>query len=216
MQIAYAIIISKYKDENIYEAFLALLLIFVLLIVATSGVAAKKFEGDGFDSPEAAVMAYVEAFIAGDVTAMLSTFAIESYIDNTDRVALLERIRGVSLRELHMIPLANDDIRELEIANRYGLLAESLLYQYLSYHVPEEYNERFERTLQLHAEGYGCDELRNMIVQLNIGGEDYLLCMDCVRYGDKWYNCSFSGVLGSYIGISSSYAGLILMSEVID
>ena len=40
---------------------------------------AGSFEGPGFDSPEDAALAYIEAFNAGDVQGMISTFAIEIF-----------------------------------------------------------------------------------------------------------------------------------------
>ena len=41
-------------------------------------------EGDGFSSPEAAIIAYVEAFKSGDVDKMISTYAVESYVECFD------------------------------------------------------------------------------------------------------------------------------------
>ena len=43
-----------------------------------------RMEGSGFASPEDAVTAYLEAMKAGDLSGMLSTFAIETYIQNVD------------------------------------------------------------------------------------------------------------------------------------
>lgn len=53
---------------------------------------AHAFEGSGFDSPEEAVTAYLEAMQEGDVQGMLSTFAIETYVDNVDAQTYLTRM----------------------------------------------------------------------------------------------------------------------------
>lgn len=49
-------------------------------------------EGAGFDSPYDAVQSYIDALNAGDVSAMLSTFAIETYVDNMDAAEAIDRI----------------------------------------------------------------------------------------------------------------------------
>lgn len=43
---------------------------------------AVKFEGEGFDSPEDAALAYITALNNSDINEVLSTFAIENYVDN--------------------------------------------------------------------------------------------------------------------------------------
>ena len=44
-------------------------------------LAGLRFEGEGYESPEEAVAAYLEAMRNGDVAGMLSTFAIETYVE---------------------------------------------------------------------------------------------------------------------------------------
>lgn len=51
-----------------------------------------KVEGNGFDSPEEAVEAYIEALNNGDIDGMIACFAIESYVDNFDTRAHIERM----------------------------------------------------------------------------------------------------------------------------
>ncbi len=46
-----------------------------------------SYEGAGYATPEEAVQAYITARQAGDVSAMLSTFAIETYVDSYDAEA---------------------------------------------------------------------------------------------------------------------------------
>jgi len=79
-----------------------ILLCLVLLLSAAGNVfllltAQKeepKFEGEGFASPEEAITAYAEAMSAGDVKAMLSTFAIESFVERYDVEERAEALRS--------------------------------------------------------------------------------------------------------------------------
>lgn len=51
-----------------------------------------SYEGDGFDTPEEAAIAYVEALRDQDVPAMRAAFAVESYVEQCDYGAHLERV----------------------------------------------------------------------------------------------------------------------------
>lgn len=51
----------------------------------------KRIEGNGFDSPEDVLSAYIEALNDGDIDGMLAAYAIESYIDNVSTRADIER-----------------------------------------------------------------------------------------------------------------------------
>ena len=44
----------------------------------------EKLEGTGYDSPEKAVEAYVNYLKEGNLKGIISTFAVESYVDNYD------------------------------------------------------------------------------------------------------------------------------------
>lgn len=57
------------------------------------------------------------------------------------------------------------------------------------------------------------DEIKSMVALLEIDSEKYLLCMDVVLYGEKWYICNLSGTIGAVMGISRENAGLYLMED---
>ena len=65
-----------------------------LAVPSLSQSTAIKLEGSGFHTPEEAVLAYLEGLNRGDATEMLSTFAIESYVDNMDAENYLSRARS--------------------------------------------------------------------------------------------------------------------------
>ena len=99
-----------------------------------------RFEGEGYESPEEAVVAYLEALKKGDVEGMLATFAIETYVAEMDAQAYLERLRSFSPTTGSM-PLGGDYQRQVAVAVRYGQLANILAYQWTLYSWPEGYEE---------------------------------------------------------------------------
>ena len=99
-----------------------------------------SLEGPGYDSPEEAVTAYLEAMKNGDARGMLSTFAIETYVAEMDAQAYLERLRSFSPTTGSM-PLGGDYQRQVAVAMRYGQLANILAYQWTLYSWPEGYEE---------------------------------------------------------------------------
>ena len=75
-------------------------------------------------------------------------------------------------------------------------------------------NERNQQTIARQAASYGCDEIVSVVAKLDIGGEEWYQCMDVARYGEKWYNLSFSGYIGILLAMSSYAAGLAPASEL--
>ena len=227
------------------------------------GTGTGAIEGPGFDSPEEAVTAYLEALKKGDVEGMLATFAIETYVAEMDAQADLERM-GVFQPSYGMrLPLGGDYQRQVAVAVRYGQLAESLASQWMLYSWPEGYAvfdgasvalnedgdaEAFlaglaegdaaalwqemevvgfvepERMSTQYSDGsqsrarqaasYGCDEIVSVVAKLDIGGEEWYQCMDVARYGEKWYNLSLCGNIGTLLGLSSFTGGLAPAAEL--
>lgn len=87
-----------------------------------------KLEGKGYDSPEEAVTACLEAMRDGDLGKAVSTFAIESYAENFDETAHLER---VEVYNISFIALEKDFGKDYNIALRYEAAAKTVYYQYL-------------------------------------------------------------------------------------
>ena len=99
-----------------------------------------SLEGPGYDSPEEAVTAYLEAMKNGDARGMLSTFAIETYVSEMDAQAYLERLTVFSPTN-GSLPLGGEYQRQVAVAMRYGQLANILAYQWMLYSWPEGYEE---------------------------------------------------------------------------
>ena len=58
-----------------------------------------------------AVQSYIDALNAGDVSAMLSTFAIETYVDNMDAAEAIDRIRSINASAYYTVPVVGPYIR---------------------------------------------------------------------------------------------------------
>ena len=102
--------------------------------------AGLRFEGEGYESPEGAVAAYLEAMRNGDVAGMLSTFAIETYVENADAQASLWRVRAF-MPSGNAMPLGGEYQLPTAAATRYAELANALYYQWLALSWPEGYGE---------------------------------------------------------------------------
>ncbi len=89
-----------------------------------------RLEGEGFGSPEEAVMAYIEAMNRGDVRGMLSTFAVESWTEHGDPWVRLEQMGVFNARYIATqggaMPYVNSYVRSLTARARYGALCETL------------------------------------------------------------------------------------------
>ena len=77
-------------------AVFALMSVLGVISFGKGGKAAGKIEGSGYDTPEAAARACAEAYAAGDVDAIVSTFAIETYVENVDNTAYLTETKTAS------------------------------------------------------------------------------------------------------------------------
>ena len=59
---------------------------------------------------------------------------------------------------------------------------------------------------------YGCDELTDVVARLDVGGEEWYQCMQCARYGERWYNLSQRANIANLLGLDSFAAGLFFPS----
>lgn len=229
---------------------------------------AGSFEGPGFDSPEDAALAYIEAFNAGDVQGMISTFAIETCVDHVDRQAMIERARMSSASSQNCCPMPTPYVRDLMVSERYGDIARQLRWQYMRYAMPEAYGDNIgkpvpfqsdDRTQQIQdflsafdsspVNGWignivfvefvppeeltdyfmgernqeylnssvactGCDEIAEVVVHIQINGKDYYQCLECARYGDRWYVQNLGGNIGQVLGVDPYAAGLVPVDEI--
>ena len=92
-----------------------------------------RLEGDGFSSPEDAVLAYLDAMNRGDVPGMLSTFALETYAEHTDPLFYFEMIGVFNPKTNYYLPCSDDFSRSLVASDRAGFLSRYMLSGWASY-----------------------------------------------------------------------------------
>lgn len=95
------------------------------------GKADATAESEGYESPEHAVAAYIEGLKENDLNQMVSTFAIEQYVDNFDLHSYLEWMQAYQLQQAQW-PAANDITRDLNIEKRKSEIINYIRYQYLA------------------------------------------------------------------------------------
>ena len=100
---------------------LALSVIVNIVLLLPSGFSSQQIEGKGFDSPEAAATAYIEAMRECDVDKMISTFAVESYLKHFSLEGYIKKYRAIMFDT--NLPLPSGNIYNEEV-NKYIRLSE--------------------------------------------------------------------------------------------
>lgn len=100
---------------------LCLILASVMLCSLCACESSSRFEGKGFISPEAAIAAYAKAFKEGDIDEMISTFAVESYVECFDLEEYMSLAGSYNFYTAE-IGLPNDSEYKRQI-NRYTRIA---------------------------------------------------------------------------------------------
>ena len=126
----------------------AILLAVILLLagVFSGGTAGAfssggKIEGSGFDTPEDAANAYLMGLKDGDLDAMLSAFAVESYVEHYDLEYLIERLGQYNINfEIHL-PNSNEHTKKMNVMSRRTYLTNQIILQYMFYQTPDAFNE---------------------------------------------------------------------------
>ena len=107
--------------RNIFKTILVLLLTVAIIPLSACKDKAEektKIEGEGYASAEEAAVAYVEALCQADIDLMLSTFAIETFVENYDQKKDIERKRYYN-NLMEECPLKNEGNYQ-EGINRYS------------------------------------------------------------------------------------------------
>ncbi|MCI8549476.1 MAG: zinc-ribbon domain-containing protein [Lachnospiraceae bacterium] len=99
-----------------------------------AGKGTSRLEGKGYASAEDAVTAYIDALRCGDVPAMVSTFAVESYVDHFDTEAQLNRLGLFHFYMNQVYELTGSDYeKQLRYGTRQSQITESLRNQLIFY-----------------------------------------------------------------------------------
>lgn len=95
--------------------------------------ATAKCEGEGYATADDAARAYVEAMNDGDIAAMLSTFAVETYIDRKDAAASLNWRKSFEYSAFASLPVVDPFSRGLLIERRRNEITQSIYCAWLLY-----------------------------------------------------------------------------------
>jgi len=119
----------------------ALVLAALLLLVACRAAepaSAPVQEISGFDSPEEAVVVYLEGLRDSDFDRMLGAFALETFLEHFDLEMFLDR---VGIYQLHFTPLpeVNEFVRAMNIEMRRSDIAGQIRRQRLALSHPERH-----------------------------------------------------------------------------
>ena len=126
-----------------------------LLRFGGSGKKTTRVEGDGFETPEAAITAYAEALQAQDVERMISCFAVESYAENYDAVKACERMGVImpqdALWNKPLAPTESDFVAKLNVEKRRSEVLDVIVRHsvVLAYYSGGEGNEGFYDAMQM-------------------------------------------------------------------
>lgn len=71
-------------------------------------------------------------------------------------------------------------------------------------------DDQMSRALLGYTKMCGCEEYSVALVDLTIGGQDYLLSLDVACYDGAWYICQQSGMAGTLLGMSANSGGFAL------
>ena len=215
------------------------LILSAVLCLSLGACGSSKVEGRGYKSPEDALLAYADALKAGDVTKMLSTFAVETYVENYNleeylnltRVynpgnMVLQNVRNLNnmygylslgegfsptilITENHAD--AEDFLDDFVIDDWMEILSEMEFdedFTYLDDVLEDDILDKAEDRLDDNCDIYGCDEIVSLGLEIELDGEDYLLCMDVACYNGKWYNLSLLGTIGTCLNAPATSGGL--------
>ena len=112
-------------------------ILFATGVFASGSKSEKTIQGPGYATPEAAAKAYLIGLRDQNLDEMVSTFAVESYVDNYDFEAQLERFQSyMPYNAPQGLPNTNKYSRKLNISNRENSIEKSIFGQYITYNVP--------------------------------------------------------------------------------
>lgn len=117
--------------KKILAILLAICTLLTLCGCSSSGNNGTKIEGNGYKSAEKAALAYAEALRSGDVRKILSTFAMETYVDSMD----MEEYLYASGHYVYSMGLVSSDdyAKEIRLSQRQYDITRMLGYLYINY-----------------------------------------------------------------------------------
>ena len=101
-------------------------------ITAAAESASGRMEGPGFETPEKAASAYMEAFAANDLSGLIASCAVESYVDHYDLSKQVDRVKVATYAMFaNGLPGTSDFTRDLNLELRRSAIVQNLKNQFL-------------------------------------------------------------------------------------
>jgi hypothetical protein len=95
-------------------------------------------EGPGSDTPEEAVLLYLEGLKEQNLEKMISAYALETYVDRFDLAAQLKRMHAYTPSMVPRVPNASPLLRSLNIEARRSQVTQAVLWQLHSLCMPAQ------------------------------------------------------------------------------
>lgn len=249
--------------------FTLLLTLFFICAIANAESIWVTCEGPGYDTPDEAARAYVEAMNAGDMNTLVATFAVETYVDHMDAMASLERMKVFNTSMYYSVPVAGPLTRGILIERRRNEITQLIYNAWLlnatqntdyedagsggmvkmedsasieaflsvlnaspmeqmvghitvtavcapnnpliSKYMPANLNsEKVQQNMAQQLTNCGGDEFAERIVILDVDGAMGVQFMQCVRYGEKWYNYRTQSMIATMLGLEVLSNGLVV------
>lgn len=243
---------------SVLAAVMAVILAVMLILNSGKGT---KSEGAGFKSPDEVITAYVTALKKGDLKEIMSTYAVESYVENYDMEKYTERM-AVFMPSSDFFPMNGEYEKQLNTEKRRADITNNLRYQYLALigseltdlkikplegdsslfinklfplnsqdvmpsieligvvepeEVLESYSAEQNKKLFDRTRDYlGADGYETIAALISANDKTFILCMDTVQYGDKWYVCSLTGNIGDLLGMPRGNGGIMELPSGIE
>lgn len=115
----------------------AFLIACILLLSCTAYASEQKHEFAGANTPEEAVQHYLEGLAKQDLYTMISAFAIETYVQEYDIAALLERLGAYMPTSTIHYPNANDLFTAINVESRKAEVVHMITLQQNAMLLPE-------------------------------------------------------------------------------
>ena len=163
-------------------------------------VVGARMERIGLDSPEEAVIAFLEGVRDSDSDRTLETMLEDLQWGYCSEIVIGDFFSFLNAQiEYLQMPIALSDFQSLEII---GFLPPEVLSElYLS--------EENQTNLSNQAERRRVDQIVGRVVFFELGGEKLMLLVDAASVDEKWLVSGLGGILGDLLGVSRINRGII-------
>ena len=125
------------EQKRNLQSWLAICLVMVCVAMPLlSNVDRMAYEDPGWDTPEEAVLVYLEGLKEQNIEKMISAYAVETCVDHFDLKAQLARLRAYTVSMIPRVPNSGDLLRGINIEARKNEIVQSILLQMTSICLP--------------------------------------------------------------------------------